>query len=92
MSQASRSVDIPSLGFKKSPNHFALLQNTASIAGVDPRNYDAVFFAGGQSPMVTFRRNEKLQRFVAAFYEDGKVTALVCQCDLPAAGAEALER
>ena len=28
--------------------------------------------------MVTFRRNEKLQRFVAAFYEAGKVTALVC--------------
>ncbi len=37
-----------------------------------------MFFAGGQSPRVTFRGNERLQRFVAAFYEAGKVTALVC--------------
>ena len=70
--------DILSLGFKKSPKHFDLLQNTGSIDEVDPQNYDAVFFAGGQSPMVTFRGNEKLQRLVAAFYEAGKMTALVC--------------
>ncbi len=70
--------DILSLGFKKSSKHFGLLQNTGSIDEVDPQNYDAVFFAGGQSPMVTFRGNEKLQQLVAAFYEAGKVTALVC--------------
>jgi putative intracellular protease/amidase len=70
--------DILSLGFKKSAAHAALLANTPSIDGVDPINYDAVFFAGGQSPMVTFRGNEKLQRLVARFYEAGKVTALVC--------------
>ena len=28
--------------------------------------------------MVTFRGNEKLQQLVAAFYEAGKITALVC--------------
>jgi putative intracellular protease/amidase len=70
--------DILSLGFKKSPKHFVLLQNTRSADDVHPQNYDAVFFVGGQSPMVTFRGNEKLQRLVAAFYEAGKVTALVC--------------
>jgi putative intracellular protease/amidase len=70
--------DILSLGFKKSPGHLALIQNTKSTDGVDPRDYDAVFFAGGQSPMVTFRGNEKLQTLVARFYEAGKVTALVC--------------
>jgi putative intracellular protease/amidase len=70
--------DILSLGFKKSPGHLALIQNTKSTDGVDPRDYDAVFFAGGQSPMVTFRGNETLQKLVARFYEAGKVTALVC--------------
>jgi putative intracellular protease/amidase len=70
--------DILSLGFKKSPGHLALIQNTKSTDGVDPRDYDAVFFAGGQSPMVTFCGNEKLQTLVARFYEAGKVTALVC--------------
>jgi putative intracellular protease/amidase len=70
--------DILSLGFKKSPGHLALIQNTKGTDGVDPRDYDGVFFAGGQSPMVTFRGNEKLQKLVARFYEAGKVTALVC--------------
>jgi putative intracellular protease/amidase len=70
--------DILSLGFKKSPAHAALLQDTKSTDDVNPAGYDAVFFAGGQSPMVTFRGNEKLQTLVARFYEAGKVTALVC--------------
>jgi len=70
--------DILSLGFKKSPGHLALIQGTKSTDDADPANYDAVFFAGGQSPMVTFRGNEKLQKLVARFYEAGKVTALVC--------------
>jgi putative intracellular protease/amidase len=70
--------DILSLGFKKSPRHVALLQDTRSIDGVSPSDYDAVFVAGGQSPMVTFRGNEKLQGLVSRFYEAGNVTALVC--------------
>lgn len=70
--------DILSLGFKKSPAHRALLEDTASIEGVDPSAYDAVFITGGQSPMVTFREHAALQQLVADFYEAGKVTALVC--------------
>jgi putative intracellular protease/amidase len=70
--------DILSLGFKKSPAHAALLRDTKSIDDVDPSAYDAVFLAGGQSPMHTFRGNRKLEALVARFYEAGKVTALVC--------------
>jgi len=70
--------DILSFGFKKSAAHAALLQNTKSVDDVDPTQYDAVFFAGGQSPMYTFRGNAKLEQLVARFYEAGKVTALVC--------------
>jgi putative intracellular protease/amidase len=70
--------DILSLGFKKSPEHAALLADSPSVDGVDPRAYDAVFLVGGQSPMVTFRGNAKVQRLVAGFHEAGKITALVC--------------
>lgn len=70
--------DILSLGFKKSAAHRALLEDTASIADVDPSNYDAIFVAGGQSPMFTFRGHEGLQRLVARFYEADTITALVC--------------
>lgn len=70
--------DILSLGFKKSPKHLALVQDTKSIDDVNVASYDAVFVSGGQSPMFTFRGNTKLQGLVARFYEAGKITALVC--------------
>lgn len=70
--------DILSLGFKRSPTHAALLVGTKSIAGVDVAAYDALFVAGGQSPMVTFRGHAALTRLVADFHAAGKVTALVC--------------
>jgi putative intracellular protease/amidase len=70
--------DILSFGFKKSAAHAALLQNTKTVDDVDPTQYDAVFFAGGQSPMFTFHGNAKLEQIVARFYEAGKITALVC--------------
>ncbi|MDB5219680.1 MAG: thiamine biosynthesis protein ThiJ [Myxococcaceae bacterium] len=70
--------DILSLGFKRSPKHVSLLEDTKSIDDVAVDRYDAIFVTGGQSPMVTFRGNAKLQKLVARFYEAGKVTALVC--------------
>lgn len=70
--------DILSLGFKRSAQHVALIEDTASIDDVDPMDYDAVFFVGGQSPMVTWRGNDRVQALVRAFYEAGRVTALVC--------------
>jgi len=70
--------DILSLGFKRSPKHAVLVNDTKSIEDVDVARYSAIFVTGGQSPMVTFRGNAKLQALVARFYEAGKVTALVC--------------
>jgi putative intracellular protease/amidase len=70
--------DIVSLGFKTSPRHAALLADTSGIAGVRIADYDAIFLAGGQSPMFTFRGNRALQDLVVAFHDAGKVTALVC--------------
>ena len=70
--------DILSLGFKSSPAHRALLENTRSIQGVDPADYQAVFFVGGQSPMFTFRNNADVAGLAAGFYDAGKVTAAVC--------------
>lgn len=70
--------DFVSLGFKRSPQHAALLADTPSLAGVTPADYDAIFLAGGQSPMISFVDDVALHRLVADFYEAGRVTALVC--------------
>lgn len=70
--------DFVSRGFKHSPKHAALLANTPSIEGLTPEGYDAVFIAGGQSPMITFPGDDALKALVAAFFAAGKITALVC--------------
>jgi putative intracellular protease/amidase len=70
--------DLISLGFKRSRHHAALLQDTKPIAAVDPTAYDAVFLAGGQSPMVTMTADAALHGFIARAYEAGKVVAIVC--------------
>mgnify|MGYP002653808196 FL=1 len=69
--------DIVSLGFKKSPAHAALLTGTKSIADVSIEDYDAIFLAGGQSPMVTMIDDGDLHAFVAKAHEADKVVAIV---------------
>ena len=70
--------DILSLGFLSSPTHAAMLENTPSIAAVDVAHYDAIFLAGGQSPMVTFIDNTELHQLVAKFWEANKIVSVVC--------------
>ncbi len=70
--------DLISLGFLSSQKHSMLLENTKSLSDVNIENYDALFLAGGQSPMYTFFNNTKLHNFVAKFYESMKVLAIVC--------------
>ena len=70
--------DLLSLGFKTSARHAALLKGTRSIAQVDPTAYDAIFLAGGQSPMVTMVDDAALHAFVARAYEAGRIVAIVC--------------
>jgi putative intracellular protease/amidase len=70
--------DLISLGFKKSPTHAALIENTVKLSDVSVDDFDAVFLVGGQAPIVTFADNAEVHAFVAAFYESGKPTAVVC--------------
>ncbi|QLF71592.1 type 1 glutamine amidotransferase domain-containing protein (plasmid) [Peteryoungia desertarenae] len=70
--------DLISLGFKKSATHSAKLKGTKSIAEVSLDGYDAIFLAGGQSPMVTMIDDADLHAFVAKAYEAGKIVAIVC--------------
>ena len=70
--------DLISLGFKKSPTHAALVADTAALADVDAADFDALFLAGGQGPMYTFKDNKAVHDVIREFYESGKPTAIVC--------------
>src|SRR6266508_5285081 len=70
--------DLISLGFMNSPTHLAMVETTTALADVDLAEFDAVFLVGGQGPMITFARDERVKRLVADAYESGKITAVVC--------------
>lgn len=70
--------DLISLGFKRSPTHAALIEDTPALSEVDVADFDAVFLVGGQAPMVTFVDDERVHRLVADSLAAGKPTAVVC--------------
>lgn len=70
--------DLISLGFINSPEHSKLVEDTKPINQLNPDDYDAIVFAGGQGPMYTFYANERVHKLVADFYAAGKITAILC--------------
>ena len=79
--------DLISLGFKTSTTTAALLESTPSIADLDPDDFDAVLFVGGQGPMYTFVGNEAVEQLLRSFYEAGKPTAVICHATAILLGA-----
>ena len=70
--------DLISMGFKKSPQHVALLESTPRLTDLDWSQYDALFLVGGQGPMYTFHENPDIERAIVSFIDAGKPTAVVC--------------
>jgi putative intracellular protease/amidase len=70
--------DLISLGFIHSPEHMKLVQSSRPLADLRVREHDALFLVGGQGPMVTFYADTRVHDLTAAFYEAGRITALVC--------------
>jgi putative intracellular protease/amidase len=70
--------DLISLGFINSPAHMALVEQSKPLGAVRVDDYDGALLVGGQGPMYTFIDDERVHALVAAFYEAGKVTAVIC--------------
>ena len=70
--------DLISLGFINSPDHMKLVEESKPLAAVHVDDYDGALLVGGQGPMYTFWGDERVHALVTAFYEAGKVTAVVC--------------
>lgn len=70
--------DLISLGFLSSPEHVKLVDNSKSISQLEIGDYDAILFVGGQAPMYTYYKDERVQSLAAQSYKAGKVTAILC--------------
>lgn len=72
------ATDLISLGFICSPDHMKLVENSRPISELQPLDYDAVLFAGGQAPMYTYYSDPRVHALASAFYQAGKITAILC--------------
>ncbi|MEM9460014.1 MAG: type 1 glutamine amidotransferase domain-containing protein [Myxococcota bacterium] len=70
--------DLITIGFKHHKVFGKLTANTKPINDVNISQYDAVCVAGGGGPLVTFKDDTTLHKFIADFYEQGKVVGLIC--------------
>lgn len=70
--------DILSLGFLESPVTAPLLAGTLALDSVDLASYAAVFFVGGQAPMVSWREDGRVRTFLERAYATGRPVGVVC--------------
>jgi putative intracellular protease/amidase len=70
--------DLISLGFIESPAHMRLVEESKPLVAVRVEDYDGALLVGGQGPMYTFWGDERVHALATAFYEAGKVTAVIC--------------
>lgn len=70
--------DLVTIGFSNHKEFGKLMEDTKSIEEVDISEYDAVCVAGGGGPLVTFKNDTKLHKFIADFYEQGKIVGMLC--------------
>jgi putative intracellular protease/amidase len=55
-----------------------LLENTASLDGINDIEFDAIYLTGGHGTMYDFVGNQKLNDVIASFYESRKIVSAVC--------------
>jgi putative intracellular protease/amidase len=73
-----QSEDVISRGYKHDPEFVKLVENTRPVREIALDDFDAIFVAGGQSPMFTFEQAIGLQRKFVDFYEAGKLASAIC--------------
>jgi putative intracellular protease/amidase len=70
--------DATNAAFLDDAGLMAALGDTKTAAAIDPREYAAIYYAGGHGTMWDFPNDEVLAARAAAIYEQGGVVGAVC--------------
>jgi putative intracellular protease/amidase len=70
--------DLITMGFVKTPDLIALLEDTPKLADLELDDYDAIMIAGGQAPMFSFRGSQPVHDALRRFYEAEKPVCVYC--------------
>jgi putative intracellular protease/amidase len=64
--------------FLSSPEDVSRLNTTVPLANINPKDYSAVVFPGGNGGTYDFPWNEDVNRIASTIYEQGGIVAAVC--------------
>jgi putative intracellular protease/amidase len=64
--------------FLHTPAYVAMINHTIPLATINPKNYAAVVFPGGNGATYDFPSDQSVNKIAAAVYEQGGVVAAVC--------------
>jgi putative intracellular protease/amidase len=72
------SEDLISMGFLRTPELVARLDDTPALGDLDLETFDAIMVAGGQAPMFSYRDDARVHEAIRSFYEAEKPVAVYC--------------
>ena len=64
--------------FLHTPAYVAMINHTIPLDSINPKNYSAVLFPGGNGATYDFPSDQSVNKIAAAVYEQGGVVAAVC--------------
>ncbi|HEY6883674.1 MAG TPA: type 1 glutamine amidotransferase domain-containing protein [Nitrososphaeraceae archaeon] len=64
--------------FLHTPAYVAMINHTIPLASINPKDYAAVVFPGGNGATYDFPSDQSVNKIAAAVYEQGGVVAAVC--------------
>ena len=64
--------------FLHTPSYVAMINHTVPLSTINPKDYAAVVFPGGNGATYDFPGNKNVNKIVATIYEQGGVVAAVC--------------
>lgn len=64
--------------FKNDTDAQAQLANTSKLSGINPDDYDAVFYPGGHGPLWDLAEDKNSINLIESMYSSGKPVAAVC--------------
>lgn len=62
----------------KNKAFLSLLNNAKKLRDINPKDYDAIYFAGGHGTMYDLPDNVDVKRITAGIYDNGGVVSAVC--------------
>lgn len=78
MSKMTENITASNKRFQDDQELKTAFSSTKKLSEIDPKDYDAVFFAGGHGPMFDLAKDPECGKIIVSFFNDGKPISAVC--------------